>query len=57
LGKEQNGKVRIRGGVGEGTEWEGKEKGESRGLLTGGKEIGIFRLQSLVNCPFYLWKG
>lgn len=47
----------LRGRVGEGSEWEGKKKVESRGLLTGGKEIGIFWLQRLVECPFYLWKG
>jgi hypothetical protein len=47
----------LKGGVREGSDWEGHEKGQSRGLFTGGKEIGIFRHQRLVDCPFYLWKG
>jgi hypothetical protein len=37
-------------GDGEGSEWEGNERREI--TFTGGKEIGIFRLQSLVDCLF-----
>ena len=37
-------------GVGEESEWEGNEREGS--AFTGGKVIGVFRLQKLVDCPF-----